>query len=210
VQIGPKTVEIPREWDVKTLGKEYGLCKVETGGTPKTSVDEYWDGDIYWVTPTDITNNGQIYISNSERKITEVGLNNSSAKLLPEGSILLTTRATIGEASINTVPMATNQGFKSLICKENADNEFIYYLIQQEKERLASLGGGSTFDEVSKKDVEGFEVVAPSLREQEKIARILRYVDYKIKKEEKYKKMIKKLKKGLMQDLLTGKVRVNI
>ena len=210
VQIGPKTVEIPVEWDIKTLGNEEGLCKVETGGTPKTSTDEYWNGDIPWVTPTDITNNDQIYISDSERKITKEGLRNSSAKLLPVGSILLTTRATIGEASINTVPMATNQGFKSLICKEETNNEFLYYLIHQEKERLASLGGGSTFDEVSKKDVVGFEVVSPPVKEQKKIAKILTTIDSKIKKEDKYKERLKNLKKGMMQDLLTGKIRVNI
>jgi type I restriction enzyme S subunit len=207
-RIGPRSLEIPATWTVRRLEGRNGLCRVVTGGTPQTTVDRYWNGDIHWVVPTDITNNDGIFISSSERMITEEGLSSSSATLMEPGAILLTTRATIGEACINTVPMATNQGFKSLVCGNDVDNLFLYYMIQREKKRLASLGGGSTFDEVSKSDVSGFEIPAPPIEEQKRISEILHSVDQFIYAESEYTSALQKLKKGLMQDLLTGKVRV--
>jgi type I restriction enzyme S subunit len=209
VRIGPKKIEIPDDWEVKNIGGEGGLCKVKTGGTPSTKTEEYWGGNIAWAVPTDITKNGSIYISDTEKRITEEGLKHSSANLLPEGSILLTTRATIGEASINKIPMATNQGFKSLICKNDIDNLFLYYIIQSEKKRLQAYGGGSTFDEVSKKDVVNFPILTPPLLEQKNISKIIFSVDRAVKHTEQVIEKTKRLKKGLMQDLLTGKVRVN-
>ncbi len=203
VRLGPKKIDIPSSWEIRRLGNKNGICKVVTGGTPKTSVDEYWGGDINWVTPTDITENDSIYINNSERTLTEKGLDESSAKLLPENSILLTTRATIGEACINKVPMATNQGFKSLKCKNGTNHLFLYYIIQNEKKRLASYGGGSTFDEVNKKDVQNFPILHPPLPEQRRIAEILSTVDDAIQKTDEVIEKAERLKKGLMQDLLT-------
>lgn len=203
VVIGPRTIEIPDRWTVRQLGGKGGLCKVVTGGTPSTKVAEYWNGDIHWIIPTDITNSKGVYISRSERKITEEGLNSSSADLVPPGSILLTTRATIGEACINTVPMATNQGFKSLICRNEAHNLFVYYMLQREKKRLASLGGGSTFPEVSKTDIKYFEILTPPLVEQKRIAEILSTVDKAIQQTDKVIERAQWLKRGLTQDLLT-------
>lgn len=197
--------EIPEEWEVKNLGN---IVEVISGATPKTNINEYWDnGDIYWATPSDITSNGK-YISITEKTITQSGLRNCSAKLLPIGSILMSSRATIGERCINTVPMATNQGFKSLVCKDGMNNEFIYYYVDILKEKLIGLASGSTFLEVSKKVVEDIKVVIPSLEEQEKIASILSEVDKKIEEYEIRKQKLEELKKGLMQQLLTGSIRV--
>lgn len=197
--------EIPEEWEVNNLGN---IVEVISGATPKTNINEYWDnGDIYWATPSDITSNGK-YISVTEKKITENGLRNCSAKLLPIGSILMSSRATIGERCINTVPMTTNQGFKSLVCKDGINNEFIYYYVDILKEKLMGLASGSTFLEVSKKVVEDIKVVIPSLEEQEKIASILSEVDKKIDDYENKKQKLEELKKGLMQQLLTGNIRV--
>lgn len=197
--------EIPEEWDIEKLGN---IVEVISGATPKTNINEYWDnGDICWATPTDITSNGK-YISITEKTITESGLKNCSAKLLPIGSILMSSRATIGERCINTVPMATNQGFKSLVCKARVNNEFIYYYIDILKEKLIGLASGSTFLEVSKKVVEDVKVAVPSLEEQEKIVSILSEIDNKIHEYENKKKKLEELKKGLMQQLLTGKIRV--
>ena len=197
--------EIPEEWEINNLGN---IVEVISGATPKTNINEYWDnGDIYWATPSDITSNGK-YISVTEKTITENGLRNCSAKLLPIGSILMSSRATIGERCINTVPMATNQGFKSLVCKDGINNEFIYYYVDILKEKLIGLASGSTFLEVSKKVVEDIKIVIPSLEEQEKIASILSEVDKKIDGYENKKQKLEELKKGLMQQLLTGKIRV--
>lgn len=197
--------EIPEEWEINNLGN---IVEVISGATPKTNINEYWDnGDIYWATPSDITSNGK-YISVTEKTITENGLRNCSAKLLPIGSILMSSRATIGERCINTVPMATNQGFKSLVCKDGINNEFIYYYVDILKEKLIGLASGSTFLEVSKKVVEDIKIVIPSLEEQEKIASILSEVDKKIDGYENKKQKLEELKKGLMQQLLTGNIRV--
>lgn len=199
--------EIPEKWEVNNLGN---IVEVISGATPKTNINEYWDnGDIYWATPSDITSNGK-YISVTEKKITENGLRNCSAKLLPIGSILMSSRATIGERCINTVPMTTNQGFKSLVCKDGINNEFIYYYVDILKEKLMGLASGSTFLEVSKKVVEDIKVVIPSLEEQEKIASILSEVDKKISKYKNKKQKLEELKKGLMQQLLTGMIRVTV
>lgn len=199
--------EIPEEWEINNLGN---IVEVISGATPKTNINEYWDnGDIYWATPSDITSNGK-YISVTEKTITENGLRNCSAKLLPIGSILMSSRATIGERCINTVPMATNQGFKSLVCKDGINNEFIYYYVDILKEKLIGLASGSTFLEVSKKVVEDIKIVIPSLEEQEKIASILSEVDKKIDGYENKKQKLEELKKGLMQQLLTGMIRVTV
>ena len=197
--------EIPEEWEVKKLGE---IVDVVSGATPKTNIEEYWNnGNIYWATPTDITSNGK-YIKETEKSITETGLKNCSAKLLPEGSILMSSRATIGERCINVVPMATNQGFKSLICKNGINNEFIYYYIDILKEKFIVLASGSTFLEISKKIVEDIKVALPSFEEQEKIALILSTVDKKIDQYQNKKEKLEEVKKGLMQQLLTGKIRV--
>lgn len=196
---------IPKCWDIKRLGE---CADIVSGATPKTNIKEYWDnGNIHWATPTDITSSGK-YINKTEKFITDSGLKNCSAKILPIGSILMSSRATIGERSLNTVPMATNQGFKSLICKSIVDNEFIYYYIEVLKERFIRLASGSTFLEISKKLVEDTKIIVPNLEEQKKIASILALIDEKIYRYENKKEKSEELKNGLMQSLMTGKIRV--
>ncbi|WP_288221637.1 restriction endonuclease subunit S [uncultured Clostridium sp.] len=197
--------EIPEEWEVKKISE---LCNIVSGGTPSTKEYSYWDnGEILWATPTDITSNGK-YISDTFSRITEEGLKNSSANMLPIGSILMSSRATIGERCINKVPMCTNQGFKSFICKENLHNEYMYYLIEIIKNDFISLSSGSTFLELSKSAIERFNIAVPGIGEQKEIASILSEVDEKIEEYENKKQKLEELKKGLMQQLLTGKIRV--
>lgn len=118
---------IPEEWEVKRIEE---VCSVINGGTPSTEIEEYWGGDIPWCTPTDITSSGK-YIEYTSKYISQKGLANSSAQLLPANSILMCSRATIGPRSINIIPMATNQGFKSFVCNKNQLYfEFLYYLIE--------------------------------------------------------------------------------
>ena len=113
---------LPEDWEVKSISE---IGRIYSGGTPDTNNPKFWHGDIYWCIPTDITAlNGRRYLAKTKSKITEEGLRNSSAFLLPANSVIVCTRATIGEAAINSIPMATNQGFKSIVlsrlsCKWN-------------------------------------------------------------------------------------------
>ena len=180
------------------------VCNIVNGGTPKTSVEEYWNSeDVVWITPTDITQLNSKYISDSSRKISTKGLSESSATLLPVGSVLMCSRATIGPCAINTIPVSTNQGFKSFICSERINNEYLYYLISILKEYFIDNASGSTFLEVSKSVVENCELLLPPLKEQQKIAEILSSVDAAIAKTEQVIAKTEEVKKGLMQQLLT-------
>lgn len=191
----------------------FEIGKIVSGGTPDTTVNEYWDGNINWVTPTDITAlKGAKYLYGTKRKITEKGLKNSSAEIIPINSIVITTRATIGEMAINKEPMTTNQGFKSVIPNpEKVNTEYLYYLLQTKKHQLIALGSGSTFFEVSKSDIFHFPFfIVHSIEEQTAIAQVLQAADKEISLLKAKAEKLREQKKGLMQVLLTGKVRLKI
>lgn len=196
--------KIPEGWSVKKLGE---MGKFVSGGTPDTEKPEYWNGDIIWLTPSEITKLPTRFVSDSERKITRAGLKNSSAVLLPVGSLIICTRATVGDCCINIKEVSTNQGFKNLI-PENSNIDFLYYLISSHKTDLIRKACGSTFLEISKHDIEKLKYSVPSLSEQEKIAEILGTWDLAIEKLTALIEQKKLLKKGLMQRLLTGKQRL--
>lgn len=179
------------------------IGEIVSGGTPDTSNTEYWNGNILWCTPTDITNSGK-YICDTEKKITELGLNNSSANLLPINSILMCSRATIGPRCINTIPMATNQGFKSIILNNDKANvNYVYDLIELCIEDFIALSSGSTFLELSKKDFKKYKITIPPIEEQTAIAEILSNQDKEIELLEKQLEQEKLKKKALMQLLLS-------
>ncbi|TPE43609.1 restriction endonuclease subunit S [Pontibacter mangrovi] len=195
------------EWVEKTLGE---VAEVISGGTPKTSVSSYWADDIWWCTPTDITSCKGKYITTTEKKISKLALQNSSANLLPKGTLLLCSRATIGVVRIANVEISTNQGFKSLLCNSKViNNEFLYYLILTKRNELIEKAIGSTFLEISKKDTKNLPItVPPTLPEQEAIATILSDMDAEIENLEKKKAKYQRIKQGMMQELLTGKTRL--
>ena len=197
--------EIPEEWEVVNIGR---ICEVIGGSTPSTKNKNYWDGSISWAVPTDITKLTGNVISETERSITENGLSACAARLLPEGSILLTSRATLGECAINKVPMATNQGFASLVCGDKVYNWFLFYQIKGLQNQFNKFASGSTFKEISKKAIRSIQIALPSFDEQIKIANSLLEIDEQIKLEEDNKKFLETIKIGLMQVLLTGKRRV--
>ncbi|WP_426482227.1 restriction endonuclease subunit S [Chryseobacterium sp. R2ACT005] len=174
------------------------VCEIFGGGTPDTNRQEYWKGDIQWFTPTEIKRN---FVSKSERTITALGLKNSSAKLLPKGTILLTTRATIGETSIAIVECATNQGFQSLVTKENCYNIFLFYWLKNNKQELKKRANGSTFAEISKAALEKIEIKLPSLEEQIKIASFLLSIDTKIDIESQYLEKLEQEKQFLLKQM---------
>lgn len=195
---------IPEDWNIK---KVVQLGKVVTGGTPSTSVGNYWKDDFTWYTPTDISNFGK-YANLSKRKISKLGLENSSATLFPKGTIMVCTRATIGELAIASSEASTNQGFKNLIVDQFNDTNFLYYVILNSKQRLIRLSSGSTFLELGTNDFRNVTLPVPPLSEQKAIANCLSTWDTAITKLDNLIKAKQQLKKALMQQLLSGKKRL--
>jgi type I restriction enzyme S subunit len=195
------------EWEVKRLSD---IAEIRSGGTPSTAQPSFWDGDILWCTPTDITAlKGHKYLSETSRKITVQGLKYSSAEMIPANSIVMTSRATIGECAINTVPVSTNQGFKNFVLFETVDVEFLYYLLTTKKQDFISLCGGSTFLEIGKTQLAIFEIELPSTKnEQTAIAATLSDMDAEIAALEAKLGKARQVKQGMMQELLTGRIRL--
>ncbi len=187
--------EFSGEWETKSIND---LADVIGGGTPDTTVKSYWDGGIQWFTPSEIGKNK--FVDASLRTITEDGLNNSSAKLLPPNTILLSSRATIGECSLSLRECATNQGFQSLVSKK-CNVDFLYYLIQTKKKDLIRKSCGSTFLEISANEVRKIQVSVPSDVEQQKIAGLLSLIDKRIATQNKIIEKLQSLIKGLAAQL---------
>lgn len=171
------------------------IAEIFSGGTPDTSNQDFWSGEINWITPTEITKTGKYIVLETEKKITGAGLKNCSAKLLPKNSLVICTRATVGECSISTYPICTNQGFKNLVPKKNTTVEYLYYFIKSIKSKLIKLGSGSTFLEVSKGDIEKLKLYLPPLTEQIAIANILTTADKEIAELEKNPLTFRRTKK---------------
>lgn len=164
-----------RNWPRTRLDE---CCQIVGGATPSTAIAAYWDGDICWATPKDMSALENAYISDTPRKITRDGLADCAADVLPAGSVLFSSRAPIGHVAINTVPMATNQGFKSFIPKPNRVHaKFLYHWLRKNRTYLESLGNGATFKEVSKAVVSRIELPLPPLPEQQRIAEVLDQVE---------------------------------
>lgn len=157
-------------WEVKKLGD---VCDIYNGGTPDTTVQEFWDGNNLWITPKDMGKAQSIFVDDTSRKITDAGLKNSSAKMLPINSIILSSRAPIGHLAINTKPLATNQGCKGLVPKKDISPLYIYYFLSKSIDLLNSLGTGATFKELSGTKLGTVEIPLPSLSEQQRIVMIL-------------------------------------
>ena len=160
----------------------------------------FWNGSIQWFTPSEVGKNK--YIAHSIRTISEEGLKKSSAKLLPIGTILLSSRATIGECSINTIECTTNQGFESLIINQDNYNEFFFYLIQTKRKELIRKSCGSTFLEISSNEIKKINITKPSRKEQEKIASFLSLIDERIATQNKIIDKLESLIKGISRKLL--------
>lgn len=208
VKPGYKQTEIgvlPEDW---TIGYLSDFGKVQSGGTPSTTIADYWGGNIAWCTPSDITSTPIKYINSTQRTITDEGLKSSAAIVMPAGSILLCTRATIGELKINSIPMATNQGFKNITIDGRGNAEFFYYLLQTKKNSMLELAIGSTFLEISKTALCKIPLQIPIRDEQNRIADVLSDIDNLVVVLEKQIAKKKAIKQGAMQELLTGKRRL--
>ena len=192
---------LPHGWTNRRFDHLGELC---SGSTPSSSRTEFWDGATVWVTPTDLSRLNTPYLHDSAKHITERGLRNCSARLLPPGSIVLSSRAPIGYVAIPTVPFCTNQGCKSIALHNSYHSKFVYYAVTAAVPRLKRLGEGTTFAEISKSSLAKAEVVLPiDKAEQAKIADVLSTVDRAIEQTEALIAKQQRIETGLMQDLLT-------
>ena len=162
------------------------ICEVISGGTPSTKIVSYWGGDIIWLTPKDLSSNTSKWISKSINTITQEGLNNSSAQLIPKDAVLLSSRAPIGYLALAATQLCTNQGFKSMVCNKNIIlPEYLYYLLQTKVEDLNNISTGSTFKELSASLLKNFKINVHDMVDQQHIVDILGSIDDKIENNEK-------------------------
>ena len=152
------------------------VCKVVSGTTPKSNIEKYWDGEIDWITPAEISENTK-FVKESQRKITELAVKESGLKPFPKGTVILSSRAPIGKVAIAGKTMYCNQGFKNLICSEIIYNEYLYWFLKAKNEYLNSLGRGATFKEISKEIVENIEIPLPEIDEQKEISQKFEKID---------------------------------
>ncbi|WP_297811117.1 restriction endonuclease subunit S [uncultured Methylophaga sp.] len=152
-------------------------CEIISGSTPSRNKAEFWDGEINWFTPKDLSRIKSKYISEAPEKITALGLKSCSTTLLPKNSLLLSSRAPIGHIAITTIEACTNQGFKSLMPNKNLDVEYLYFAIKNIIPQLKDLGNGATFKEISKSTLSKVQIPIPPLAEQKQIATILDAAD---------------------------------
>ena len=189
------------EWKEVTLSE---IGTIVGGATPSTKNTSFYDGNIPWLTPKDLSVNSNKYILRGERNITEAGFNSCSCKMLPKGSVLFSSRAPIGYVAIAANDMCTNQGFKSVIPNEKTDSEFLYYLLKYNKDNIASQGSGTTFAEVSGKTMKEIEVVVPNEKDdQRRIASILSSLDRKIELNNKINADLEEMAQAIFKNWLS-------
>lgn len=182
--------KIPRDWEVKSIAE---VSEIIIGGTPKTSVGEYWNGKIPWIAIEDI-NNGDRFISKTNKKITKKGLTESSTKILKKNSIIISARGTVGMVAQLEKDMAFNQSCYGLIgIKDNITNDFLYYSLKDKIELLKRRTHGSVFDTIIKDTFKNIYIFVPKKNEQEKITKILSSLDYKIELNNKINRTLEKI-----------------
>ena len=163
--------QLPKGWRWVKLSGKHGIAEIVNGSTPATDEPSFWNGDILWATPTDLGKLKSIYIDDTERKITQAGLESCSTKLLPPGTLLLTSRAPVGNLAINKKPICTNQGFKSFIPKEGINSLYLYFAVKMIIPEIQKHSHGNTFTEITKELVQHFEIpLPPTLEDQIAIA----------------------------------------
>ncbi|MDV6291477.1 restriction endonuclease subunit S [Rhodococcus aetherivorans] len=195
------------KWSDSTLG---AIARITGGGTPSTRVSSFWGGGVPWFTPAEIKAQGSGLVSSSERTITQEGLASSAATLLPAGTVLVTSRASIGNCAVAAVPVSTNQGFTSMVPKDSRSTWFLYYWIQQHRSELESRAAGSTFLEISASKVSAISLRQPDLDEQAAIGTAIRDADTELGALTDRLTKARAIKQGMMQQLLTGRVRLSV
>lgn len=198
---------LPQNWHIVKLGD---VGQVVAGGTPSTKIPEYFDGEIAWITPADLTGYVQKYISKGRRNISNEGLRNSSARIVPKGSILFSSRAPIGYVAIALNDICTNQGFKNLIPNKKVNSEFVYYYLKSAKQLAEENASGTTFKEISAKNFAKLPIPLPPLSEQkkivEKIEELFSGLDSGIASLKKAKEQIKLYRQSVLASAFNGKL----
>jgi len=169
--------ELPEDWDVKTISE---VCNISLGGTPKTEIEEFWNGKIKWASARDVANCKSRYVTLTERTITEKGVENSNAKIHPKNTIIITSRGTVGAIALLPEPMAFNQTCYGLQSKKEHDVMYVYYVLKDSINRLKSLSYGTVFETITIKTFNEIKIPLPPLPEQRAIAKILSDLDAKI------------------------------
>jgi type I restriction enzyme S subunit len=155
------------------------ILRVDTGGTPSTTMAEYWDGDIPWLTPKEITGNADgFFISRTERSITRLGLAKCAARLMPPGTVMLSKRAPVGAVAVNAVPMATNQGFLNFHCGKRLMPLYLAFWLRANKPYLDKVANGSTYPELYHNDLFEFQIALPPIETQSRIIEVLSALQY--------------------------------
>lgn len=192
------------DWEVKKLGD---LAHMSSGGTPPSSVSSYYDGDIPWVSISDMTEGGKL-ITNTDRNLTAEGLANSAAQMFPTGTVLYAMYASLGECSVTGVPLCSSQAILGIRTKRGLDKEFLYYFLSSLKPAVKMMGQQGTQANLNKAMVQDFQLRLPPLPEQTAIAAVLSDMDAEIAALEAKLAKARQLKQGMMHNLLTGKIRL--
>ena len=190
-------------WEQRKL---IDVADIFGGGTPSTTISDYWDGEIDWYSPVEIGE--QVYVNGSQKKLTELGLKKSSAKVLPVGTVLFTSRAGIGKTAILAKEGATNQGFQSIVPHKNTLDSYFIYSRTDELKRYGEIqGAGSTFVEVSGKQMAKMPILIPILEEQTKIGAFFKKLDDTIALHQRQLDNYKELQKSLLQKIFNQELR---
>lgn len=194
-----KTIEIPEVWDISEL--ENITKKITSGGTPSTTTSEYWSGIIPWTRSSVLVD---IHIKSGEKFITSKGLRNSSSVLIPKNNLLVSSRVSVGNISINTIDMAISQDVTGIIInKSNVQLEFLYWYLKQHIKKLVVISQGTTIQGFTRKELAKFLILLPPLKEQTKIAPILSNIDKQFKQLEDHLSKLKTMRKSIINERLT-------
>lgn len=185
-------------WQTATLGE---CCDIVSGSTPRRDTPEYWGGDIPWVTPKDLSDLSGPIFNEPVEFITESGFKSCSTQMLPKGALLFSSRAPIGLVAIAGLPLCTNQGFKSLVPRNDVDSRYLYYCMKRLVPRIQELGNGATFKEVSRAVMEKVEIPLPPLPEQKRIADILDKADALRRKRQEAVDHVESMRRSVFLDI---------
>ncbi|HRA33003.1 MAG TPA: restriction endonuclease subunit S, partial [Thermomicrobiales bacterium] len=201
--------DVPAHWDIRKL--KFVAEEIVGGSTPSTGAPEYWDGDIVWVTPQDVSASATLV--DSKRHITQRGLEACSSTLMPAGTIVVTSRAPVGNVAFAAIPLTTNQGCKAIIPERSRlDQRYAFRLLQVLKPELQSLAKGTTFTEISTTQIANVKVPVPPVDEQRSLVAVIasetQLTDQSIGLAEREIDLIREYRTRLIADVVTGKLDV--
>lgn len=200
-----KNGKIPKEWNFYPIGN---VIDTLGGGTPSTKVEEYWNGNIHWYTPSDLTSSKTMFMNNSSKQITNLGLSKSSARLFPAYSVMMTSRATIGVVSINTLEACANQGFIICIPNEKLSNYYIYLWLKNNKKQITQFASGATFKEINKTSFRKLLILVPDNKTMNYFNKIINPFCKKIEILEKTNLILQKIRDLLIPKLIMGEITI--